>query len=213
MLRFLIGPALLCAGYGAGSYYGGDAEQRVHRPPGVTYAAVERALANVRQSGTTFFDGGTPVAYELHVDRTLDRKLTLTLDFDGKTGAVADIDFTAEDGGATTLIAVRLRADHNVLRPVLAGTSEARMAYAPNWMLNLTFKPVLQQLAAQIEQGGPAEIPGLTEGEAEARWESSLSEPQREKVAEWRQVDATRPSTDPDAAAQQYMERTGAGSN
>ena len=78
MLKFLIGPILLCAGYGAGSYYGSDAEQLVHKPPSLAYAAVERALANVRQGGTTFFDGGTPVPYELHVDHELDQKLIVT---------------------------------------------------------------------------------------------------------------------------------------
>jgi hypothetical protein len=63
MFKFLIGPVLMGAGYLAGSFYGSDAEQAVHKSPSVTYAAVEQALGNVRQSGTTFFDGGTPVPY------------------------------------------------------------------------------------------------------------------------------------------------------
>lgn len=213
MLKFLIGPILLCAGYGAGSYYGADAEQLVHKPPSVTYAAVEQALANVRQSGTTSFDGGTPVPYDLRIDRTLDQNLVVTLNFNGKMGARVDIDFKSRDGGSATLIAAQIHADRAVLRPSLAGSGEARLAYAPNWLLNLTFRPVLRQLAAQIEQGGTAEIPGVTEGEAEARWESSLSQDQRQQVAEWRQTDATRPSTDPDAAAQQYMEPGNSASN
>ena len=60
MLKFLIGPVLVGAGYVAGSVYGSDAEPGVHKNPNVTYAAVEQALANVRQSGTTFFDGARP---------------------------------------------------------------------------------------------------------------------------------------------------------
>lgn len=63
MLKFLIGPALVGAGYTAGSYYGADARQLVHKSPAVTYAAVEQALANTRQSGTTFFDTNEPAAY------------------------------------------------------------------------------------------------------------------------------------------------------
>jgi len=204
MLKFLIGPVFLGAGYAAGSYYGSDAEQLVHKSPSITYAAVEQALDNMRQSGTTSFDGGTPVPYELHVERTLDQKLVLTLLFDGKEGAEADIEFSPRDGGATTLIATRIHADRSVLRPVLAGTSKARLAYAPDWMLNLTFKPVLQQLATQIEQGQTASFDGLSEGEAEARWESNLTTEQREEVSQYQQYEATRPAVDPDADARRY---------
>jgi hypothetical protein len=202
MFKFLIGPVLIGAGYAAGSYYGSDAEQLVHKSPSVTYAAVEQALDNMRQSGTTFFDGGTPVPYALHIDRTLDRKLVVVLLFDGKQGAEADIDFTPQDGGASTLIAARIHGDRNVLRTALAGTSKARLAYAPDWMLNLTFKPVLQQLATQIEQGQSASFEGLSSGEAEAQWESNLTAEQREQVSEYHQYEATRPMVDPDSDAQ-----------
>jgi hypothetical protein len=204
MLKFLIGPVLLGAGYAAGSYYGSDADQLVHKTPSVTYAAVEQALDNMRQSGTTSFEGGTPVPYELHVERTLDQKLVLTLLFDGKQGAEADIDFSPRDGGASTLIATRIHADRSVLRPVLAGTSKARLAYASDWMLNLTFKPVLQQLATQIEQGQTASFDGFSEGEAEARWESNLTAEQRDEVSQYQQYEATRPAVDPDADARRY---------
>jgi len=204
MLKFLIGPVFLGAGYAAGSYYGSDVEQVVRKSPSITYAAVEQALDNMRQSGTTSFDGGTPVPYELHVERTLDQKLVLTLLFDGKQGAEADIDFSPRDGGASTLIATRIHADRSVLRPVLAGTSKARLAYAPDWMLNLTFKPVLQELATQIEQGQAASFEGLSEGEAEARWESNLTAEQRDEVSQYQQYEATRPAVDPDADARRY---------
>ena len=205
MLKFLIGPVLLCATYVAGRFYGADAEQLVHKSPSVTYAALEQALGNVRQSGTTFFDGGRPVRYEIRVDRTPDQKLVVTLFFDGKQGAKADVDLEPREGGASTLIEARIQAERSVLRPVLAGTGQARMAYAPDWMLNITFKPVLQQLATQIEQGETANLQGLSEGEAEAQWESNLSDEQRQEVAQWRQYDATRPATDPNAAAQNYL--------
>ena len=205
MLKFLIGPILLGAAYAAGSYYGADAEQLVHKSPRLTYAAVEQALDNLPQSGTTSFEGGIPARYEIKVDHSLDQKLVVTLFFNGNEGAQADIDFTPRDDGASTLISTVIHANRSVLREVLAGTSKSRMAYAPDWMLNLTFKPVLQQLASQIEQGQLAEIQGLSEGEAEARWESNLSDEQRNELTQWRQYDATRPATDPDAAAQQYL--------
>ena len=185
MLKFLIGPVLMGVGYIAGSYYGSDAEQLVRKSPSFTYAAVEKAIANVRQSGTTFFEGGKPVPYEIHIDRTLDQKLVLALFFDGKQGAEADIDFLPRDNGASTLLATHIHADRGVLRTALAGTSKARLAYAPDWMLNLTFKPVLQQLAAQIEQGQAATIQGISEGEAEAQWELNLCDEQRQQVYEY----------------------------
>ena len=210
MLKFLIGPVVTGLGYAAGSYYGSDAEQLVHKSPSVTYAGLEQALTNMRTSGTTSFEGGTPVPYEIKIDRTLDQKLVVTLLFAGKQGAEADIDLTPQDGGNSTLVTTRIHADRAVLRPVLAGTNKARLGYAPDWMFNLTFKPLLKQLAAQIEQGQPPGIAGLGAGEAEAQWEAHLSEEQRGQMAQWRQYDATRPATDPNADANHYL---GSGDN
>jgi hypothetical protein len=203
MLKFLIGPVLVGAGYIAGIIYGADAEQLVHKSPSVTYAAVEQALANVRSRGTTFFDGGQPIPYELKIDRTLDQKLVVSLFLAGMEGAEAELTFTPQNDGKDTLIATRIHGDRSVLRTALAGTNKARLAYAPDWMLNLSAKPLLKQLADQIEQGGTADL-GLTEGEAQAQWESNLSDSDRQKLAKWRQYDATRPSVDPSADAEQH---------
>jgi hypothetical protein len=211
MLKFLIGPVLMGAGYLAGSYYGSEAEQLVHKSPEVTYAGVEQALSNVRPSGTTFFDGGTPIPYEMKVDHTPDQRLVVTLLFNGQQGAEADVTFTPRNDGKDTLIATRIHADRSVLRTVLAGTDKARLAYAPDWMLNLTLKPELKQLAEQIEQGQEATFQGMSEGEAEAQWENNLSDDQRNDVAEWRQYDATRPTVDPNADAQNSANAGGGG--
>jgi len=201
MLKFLIGPALVGAGYGAGSYYGADAEQLVHKSPSTTYAAVEQALANTKQSGTTFFEGGTPMPYQINVDRTLDQHLVIHLLFNGQQGAEADLTFTPQSDGKDTLIATKIHADRAVLRTALAGTSKARLAYAPDWMLNLTAKPLLQQLAQQIEQGQPASLDGSGGSDAEAQWEANLTADQRQQVSDWHQYQATKPSLDPNAAA------------
>lgn len=209
MLKFLIGPVLVAGGYVAGSVYGRDAEQLVHKSPSQTYAAVEQALGNVRQSGTTFFDGGTPTPYEIKVDRALNQHLTVSLFFDGKEGAAADVTFTPQNDGKDTLISAKIHSDQGVLRTALAGTSKARLAYAPDWMLNLSMKPLLRQLATQIEQGEIASLDGLTSADARAQWESNLSSAQREQVLEWQQYQATRPTTDPDADARNYGGGTG----
>ena len=196
MIKFLIGPALLGAAYLIGSIYGADVEQLVHKSPSVTYAGVEQALGNVRSSGTTFFDGGTPMPYELKVERVADQHLLVTLFFSGKQGAQADLTFTPQNDGSDTLITARLNSDRGVLRSALAGTSKARLAYAPDWMLNLSARPVLQQLAGQIERGVTADF-GVSSSNAQAQWEANLSNEERSAVAEWRQYEATRPAIDP----------------
>jgi hypothetical protein len=210
MLKFLIGPVLVGSGYAAGSYYGADAEQIVHKSPSLTYAGVEEALAGVSESGTTSFDGGTPMLYALSIDRTLDQQLVVRLSFAGRSGAEADLTFTPQNGGADTLVRARIHGERDVLQAALAGTSRAKLAYAPDWMLNLAFRPLLQQLAGQIEEGRHADL-GLTPGEAEAQWESNLSDEQRSGLAAWRQYDATRPAVDPNADAERS--RAGGGSD
>ena len=202
MLKFLIGPVLVGTGYLAGSIYGASAEQVVHQSPAKTYAGVEDALSHIRSSGTTFFEGGKPMPYEIAIERTDGERLVVTLFFDGKQGAKADLGFTPLNGGTETLITTRIDGENAVLREALAGTDKARLAYAPDWMLNLSAKPVLRQLAEQIEQGGAPgnAFAGMTAGQAQAQWEAGLSDEQRATVSEWRQYDATRPSVDPSAA-------------
>lgn len=202
MIKLLIGPALVGTGYAAGSFYGADSEQLVRKSPAATYAAVERALANIHHSGTTFFDGGTPMSYEIKVDRTDDERLVVTLLFDGQQGASADLIFAPRDNGQATLITTRIHGERSVLGTALAGTSKARLAYAPDWMLNLTAKPVLQQLAQQIEHGESASIGGSEAPDPRAQWEANLTPEQRGQVAAWQQYQATKPIVDPSAAAQ-----------
>lgn len=205
MLKFVIGPILVAGGYAAGSYYGADAEQLVHKSPAQTYAALEQTLENLRTSGTTSFEGGTPVPYEIKVDRALDEKLIVTLFFAARQGAEVQVLLVPENEGKDTLIKAQVHAVRPVLRTVFAGTNKARLAYAPEWMLNLSFKPLLRQLAAQIEQGQIARVDGLTEADAEAQWEANLTDEERGDVAKWRESEATQPAVDPDAAARKYI--------
>jgi hypothetical protein len=208
MWKWFIGPTLVGTGWLAGSVYGRDAEQLAHKSPDDTYAAVEQALGDLPESGTTSFDGGTPMPYQIKVDRTPERQLLVTLSFAGRQGARAEFDFADRDGGKATMITVHVHGDHQVLYQALAGTSRARLAYAPDWMLNLAARPLLAEIAQEIERGEMAKFTGPTsEGEAEAQWEQNLGEEQRNNVQEWRQYDATRPTSDPDTAAETYMNR------
>jgi len=201
MWRWFIGPMVMGAGYATGSVYGRDAEQLVHKNPAVTYAAFDQAVANVRESGTTFFDGGTPMPYEIKVDRSLDQRLVVTILFAGREGARAELDFVPADGGKDTLIVTRMQGNSAVLRSALAGTSRSRLAYAPDWMLNLAAKPTLQQLAAQIDANGEAAFGEGEPADAATQWQNNLTDDQRNQMQEWQQYDATRPSVDPDADA------------
>jgi hypothetical protein len=196
LLKFLIGPTLVGAGYLAGSIYGRDAEQLVHKSPSVSYAAMETALGNVRHSGTTSFDGGTPMPYEINVEHVADHHLLIHLLFDGKQGAEADVDFLPQNDGKDTMIVAQVHSNHAVLRTALAGTNKAKLAYAPDWMLNLSMRPLLQQLAQQIEAGGTPALEGLTPADAEAQWEANLSDEQRQQVATYQQYEATKPAVD-----------------
>ena len=92
------------------------------------------------------------------------------------------------------------------LTPAAVGTSSAPLAYAPDWMLNLfAIRPQLQKLAEQIEKGEPALMPGY---QSQAEWEPSLSPEEQREVQEYRQDEAARPSVNPDADAQRYLNGT-----
>jgi hypothetical protein len=200
MRKLLIGPALTGAGWIAGSYYGAQAEQLVHKSPDVTYEGVSHALDNMPQIGTTSFEGGKPVPFELKVDREPDRKLIVHMMFDGREGGRTEIDFAPQGDGTQTTVTARAHAERAVLTEALAGTSRARLAYAPDWMLNLlTVRPLLQQLAQQIESGEQTSIGGMAEQE------SQLSPDEQRQEQEWRQYDASRPTTNPNADAQRFM--------
>jgi hypothetical protein len=204
MLKFLIGPTLIGAGYIAGSIYGRDCEQLVHKSPAIAYATVETALDNISHSGTTFFDGGTPMPYEIKIEHVADQHLVIHLFFAGKEGAAANLSFVSQNDGKDTLIVAKMHGDHAVLRTALAGTNKARLAYAPDWMLNLAMRSTLRQLAEQIEQSARPDLGGLNAAEAQAQWEANLSDEQREQVANYRQYEATKPAVDPDVTAQNY---------
>jgi hypothetical protein len=101
MRKLLIGPALTGVGYAAGSYYGADAEQLVHKSPGTVQEAVEQALSG--REGTMDLEGGKPVPYEVRLDPAAgDGKLTAHLIMAGRPGVDADVSFSAQDNGDAT---------------------------------------------------------------------------------------------------------------
>jgi hypothetical protein len=199
--KLLIGPALTGVCYLAGSYYGADAEQLIHKSPEATYQGVNEWLDNIGSSGTTSFEGGKPTPYEIQVDRTSGQHLIVHVLFDGKEGASTDLDFVSQDNGKSTLVKARAHGDTAVLSSALSGTAMARMAYAPDWMLNMfTLRPLLQKVGDQIQQGEPASYDGQSAGQ-----EPVLNAEQQSQRQQWQQYSATQPSVDPNADADRYL--------
>jgi|SoimicmetaTmtHAB_FD_contig_111_1612_length_860_multi_2_in_0_out_0_1 hypothetical protein len=205
MIKLLIGPALAGIVWLAGSYYGHDAEQLVQKSPDAVYGALSNMVDGSleRDAGITRDDGG-----RIETDLKLaafdpGKSMSIQLLFDGQPGASADVTLTPAQGGKATLIAVKLHSDHAVLREKLAGTSQARLAYAPDWLLNLTFRPVLRALGEDIEkEQGFASILG---GESDADRQAKLSPDQQREMEQWQQYEAAQPSVDPNADAQKYL--------
>jgi len=200
MRKLLIGPAVSGIGWLAGSHYGANAQQVVHKSPSETYEAVSDALANTADHGTTSFEGGKPMPYELRYDRQPGQQIVLHILFDGREGGRTEIDFTPQEGG--TLMTATAHGDRAVLSDALAGTANARVAYAPDWMLNLFMvRPLLKQLGEQIEAGHPPQIVP----QSQADWESSLPPDEQKQVQAYRQYEAAAPTVDPNADAQNYL--------
>jgi hypothetical protein len=202
MLKLLIGPVLTGAGWLAGSYYGSDARHLVNKRPNSTYEGLAQAIDGMPQGGTTSFEGGKPVPYEIKVERSYGKRLYIRIMFDGREGANTEVVLAPQEDGKATLLTAKAHGDREVLRAVLAGSSSARLAYAPDWMLNiLSVRPLLQQLGEQIEKGQPVSM-GF---QSPADWEASLSADKQRQMQEWRQYDAARPRVDPNGDAQRYL--------
>jgi hypothetical protein len=204
MKKLLIGPALTGVGWVAGAHYGAEAQQLVHKSPDAAYAGVARALDNIPVQGITSFEGGTPMPYSLEIERDDGRQLVVHVLFGGREGGRTEIDFAP--AGEDTLVTAKAHGDRAVLSKALAGTAQARLAYAPDWMLNLVaMRPLLKQLGGQIEKGEPVAIGGMSQ----ADWEASLPPDQQKQVQDYRQYAAAAPTLDPDADARNYMQGSG----
>ncbi len=203
MRKWLIGPLLSGVVCLCGSYIGAQAQQVVHKGPGSTYEGVSQALDGIPRTGTTHFNGGTPMPYEIQIDRASSDRLVVHVLFDGKEGATTEFHFTPQDNGESTLVTAKAHGSYDVLHIALSGTSSAALAYAPDWMINMfAVQPQLHKVAAQLEAGQTASMDGF---QSEAEWESSLSPDKQKQVQEWRQDQATRPEVNPEADAQRYI--------
>jgi hypothetical protein len=207
MWKFLLGPILLGTICIAGSIFGADATQIVHKPPSVVREAVTQAITNAA-SGTIPLEGGKPLAYELRREWLYDDEMVVTIMMTGEQGAVTRLRFTPQDDGKATLVTAKIHTEHPVMRRALAGSSKAKLGYAPDWVFNLTFRPSMKKFAEQIEGGGAVGDP--TQGfQSQADWQAGLSPDEQRRLEEWQQYDASRPMVDPNEAAQSPAEAGG----
>lgn len=185
----------------AGSFLADDVRQVVQKRPAVVYDNVSTALANTPMSGTMQLEGGELVPYRLKVDRGPGEHLVVHLMLDGGEAGQIDLSFTPENGGESTLIIAKVASDGKVVREELAGTDKAKLGYAPDWLLNFAFGKSLREAAVEIEKGSFVFDP-VGGGEA------SMTVEEQQQIDRWRQYEATRPTTDPNAAADAYMGRS-----
>ncbi|WP_310466937.1 hypothetical protein [Sphingomonas sp.] len=186
MWKFLLGPILLGIVCLVGSIYGANAQQIVRKPPGVVRAALGEALAGAGERSVTL-EGGKSLAYAVNSERVSDDAWRVRLMLNGEQGAETLLNFAPADGGAATLITAKVDTDGKVLRAALAGTDKAKLGYAPDWVFNLTLRPVLRQLAAQIEHGDAVSDPMQGGSSAQAAWEAEQSPERQREVQAWRQ--------------------------
>lgn len=203
MWKFALGPVLLGVGYVAGAIHGDSAEQLVRERPEIVRAAIADQIAMRADGGTMRFEGAK-VPYQVSLDRSASDRLVMHLRLNGRQAAETEFTFTPQDEAEATLVQARVRSDGQVLREDLAGTSKAKLGYAPDWMLNLTLQPLLRQLGEQIEQGST--IANNGQGFEPL---SDMPSDQQQEVDRWRQYEATRPLVDPNEAAREYLERGG----
>jgi hypothetical protein len=199
---FLIGPALLGLVHLTGSILANDVTQIVRKRPAAVYADLSSAIAVSPLSGTMQLEGGKPVPYRVHVDRTPGERLILHMMLDGREAGQVDVAFAPENGGEATLMTARVDSVGKVIREELAGTDKAKLGYAPDWVFNFAIRGTLKELAAQIEQGT---LMAQTTRSFMDGAEGGMSTEEREQREAWRQYNATRPTTDPNAAAEQYL--------
>lgn len=207
MWKFLLGPLLFGALCLTGSIYGAKADQVVHKPPSLVRAAVSQAIADNRE-GTVSLEGGKPLAFALQLDTISDEEMVLRMMMNGKPGVETHLSFAPQNGGGDTLITAKVHTDHVVLREALAGTSKEKLGYAPDWVFNLTIRPLLQKFAEQVERGEASQP--MQNLASRADWEAQLQPEQQRELQEWRQYDAARPMVDPNAAARDYVNGQGA---
>jgi hypothetical protein len=198
---FLIGPTLLGLIHFAGSFLFDDVRQVVHKRPASVYSNISTALSNTPKSGIMQLEDGSSVPYQFSVDRGPGEHLVVHMMFNGRKAGQLDLNFAPENGGEDTLIIAKVDSDGQVIREELAGTDKAKLGYAPDWLLNFAFGGSLREAAELIEKDSFA---GVSSGGFGG---GSLTAQEQKQRDEWLQYNASRPTTDPNAAADQYMGR------
>jgi hypothetical protein len=185
---------------------GHDASQVVHKDRSTVYAAFSDAMKE--SAGETTSDG-LSLEVEEHPNDTIDVKLM----HKGGAATHAVFSFAKQNGDKDTLVSADIDVDRGVLAEALGPSAKGNGAVAAalsETAFKLGMQRMLKKSAERIESGMP-----LTMGH------SSFSSPEGSNAyanyqssyeARRQQEAATRPMTDPDQAAQQYLSQSGSSS-
>jgi hypothetical protein len=196
----IIGMAATLAGCG-----GHDATQIVHKDRSTVYAAFSDAMKE--SAGQTTSDG-----FSFDVKETPNDTIDVKLMHHGGIVTHAVFNFTKQNGDKDTLVTADIDVDREVAAEAFGRSPQggAVAKVVSEAAVNIGFKNMLKKSAERIESGMPINIAHATFSSGPGSDTSSYAssyEARRQQEA------ATRPMSDPDEAAQQYMSQGSSGSS
>ena len=197
----IVGMALGLAGCG-----GHDASQVVHKDRSTVYAAFSDAMKE--SAGQTTSDG-----FSFDVKETPNDTIDVKLMHHGGVVTHAVFNFTKQNGDKDTLVTADIDVDRAVAAEAFGRSAPQGGAVAKvvsDAAIKLGFSNMLKKSAERIESGMPINIAHATFSsgpDSDSSSYASSYEARRQQEA------ATRPMTDPDEAAQQYMSQGSSGSS
>lgn len=197
----MMGGALCCGcAYMAFAGFGGPVHQVVHAPPGQVYSAFSESFANAEQSGIAEAEPGHPVAYQIDVDKVVDKSIDLTWTIEGKEAGRLHLGFEP-DGEGDTKVTGLINADTQKIRDTFHGSSGA-FPSSSAFVMNAGLSTMLAEAAQKIEKGEPLGSFGRMDISDRGYGQSTSRYADRA-----RQRAATRPMLDPNAEAARYLNR------
>jgi hypothetical protein len=188
-----------------------DAEQIVHKDPAAVYAAFDSAFSDAvdaGNSGSAAENGQTST-----IEREPNKSLELKAMMDGKQAIRMRFGFEPVNGGAETRLTGDIEVDQDTLRAGMRKRSgeDVALPNIPSFAFKMVMQKLLTEAANHIEHGEPLDGARHSLAMASRPQNDSTDPSERRFQAEWKQRQATAPSTtgapmlDPDADARKYM--------
>jgi hypothetical protein len=182
--------------------FGAPVHQAVQAPPDRVYSAFSETFANAEQSGIAEAEPGHPVAYQVLVDKVVDKSIDVTWTIEGKEAGRLHLGFEPEGAGGT-MITGTIKADTQKIRDTFHGSSGA-FPSSSAFVMNAGLSTMLAEAADKIEKGEPLGSFGRRTDISER---GQVGRPSSSYADRARQRAATRPMLDPGADAARYLNR------